>query len=162
LENLDFDPHKSILDFRKNYKLHDLAEAFGKNLLVQWGIEFEEFGNDNRYSKVWEKGKDKPDLIITYKSKQALLDWKGKHKAAWLVNERAVLSYEEWKTKTKLEALVCFTVFNEDEKVVEARLAAVGKHPYKLSNKKEWDKNRTVEFEGELPLFTKANLLNLI
>ena len=51
MKNLDFRPSKSTKDFRKNYKLHDIAEYNGKNLLVQWGFKCTEFGEDNRYKK---------------------------------------------------------------------------------------------------------------
>ena len=59
MKNLDFKPAKSTEDFRSNYKLHDIAEFNGKNLLVQWGFKCSDFGEDNRYKKVWEKGEDK-------------------------------------------------------------------------------------------------------
>ena len=90
MKKLDFNPSKSTDDFRKNYKLHDIAEYNGKNLLTQWGFKCTEFGEDNRYKKVWEKGEDKPDTIISYNDRSALLDWKGKHGSTWLVNERAI------------------------------------------------------------------------
>ena len=38
MKGLDFRPAKSKEEFRGNYKLHDLAERTGKNLLVQWGL----------------------------------------------------------------------------------------------------------------------------
>jgi hypothetical protein len=106
MEDLNFQPHKSKEEFRKNYKLHDLAEQFGKNLLIQWGIKFDIFGKDRRYEKVWEGGKDKPDLIISYKGKEALLDWKGKHNAKWIMNERAYQSYLAWKNKMNMPVLL--------------------------------------------------------
>jgi hypothetical protein len=51
-----------------------MAEEYGKNLLVQWGVWFDIFGKDRRYENVWEKGKNKPSLIISYKGEDALLD----------------------------------------------------------------------------------------
>ncbi len=113
MKKLDFNPHKSKEAFRNNYKLHDFAEVYGKNLLIQWGFTFHEFGKDKRYEKVWEKGQDKPDLIIEYKGKKALLDWKGKHKNVWLVNKRAVDSYFVWREKLKIPVFVCFAVLDE-------------------------------------------------
>jgi hypothetical protein len=159
MEDLNFQPHKSKEEFRKNYKLHDLAEQFGKNLLIQWGIKFDIFGKDRRYEKVWEGGKDKPDLIISYKGKEALLDWKGKHTSKWLMNERAYNSYLDWKNKMNMPVFVVFFLFNEKESLMDSRLAAIGIHKPQQSKEKEWDKNKTVEFEESLPNFTKAELL---
>ncbi|MCB0732542.1 MAG: hypothetical protein KDC88_16080, partial [Ignavibacteriae bacterium] len=93
MKTLDFKPKKSKEDFRKNYKLHDLAEYHGKNLLTQWGIDFEDFGKDKRYEKVWEKGEDKPDIIAELNGKKFLIDWKGKTKEVFWVNKRAIDSY---------------------------------------------------------------------
>lgn len=162
MEELNFRPHKSKEEFRKNYKLHDAAEECGKNLLIQWGIRFELFGKDRRYEKVWEGGKDKPDLIISYKGKEALLDWKGKHSSRWIMNERAYQSYLEWKNKKKMPVFIGFFLFDEKEKLLENRLAVVGFHIPIPSSKKEWDKNKTVEFEGSLPAFSKSELLNYL
>lgn len=168
MKKLDFSPHKTITDFRKNYKLHDLAEENGKNLLTQWGFTFEEFGRDKRYEKVWERGADKPDLIINYKNKKALLDWKGKRTNAFKVNKRAIDSYEKWKVKTGVNVLICFMIFsdeslsNKNNKPEKIFFAALDKNDYSISEKKEWDKNETVQFNEPLPLFTKANLINLL
>ncbi len=159
MKELDFKPHKSKEEFRKNYKLHDLAEAHGKNLLIQWGIEFSEFGKDRRYEKVWEKGKDKPDLIISYKGKEALLDWKGKHSAKWLMNERAYNAYLEWKSKMNMPVFVSFFQFDEKDNLLDKRFAVIGFHQPKASKEKEWDKNKTVEFDDILPEFTKSKFL---
>lgn len=159
MEELDFKPHKSTKEFRNNYKLHDLAETFGKNLLVQWGIEFIEFGKDRRYEKVWEKGRDKPDLIISYKGKEALLDWKGKHSEKWLMNERAYIAYLDWREKMKMNVLIAFFLFDETDNLVDKRLAVLGLHKATLSKEKEWDKNRTVEFNDSLLKFTKSEVI---
>ena len=162
MKDLDFNPHKSTYEFRKNYKLHDLAEAYGKNLLIQWGFNFDEFGKDNRYEKVWEKGDDKPDLMIEYKNKKAFLDWKGKHKPVWMVNKRAVVSYERWKTKYNLPVFICFVVFDVHNLIIEIRFACLGRHGYLISEKKEWDKNDTIEFKTDLPVFSKTNILKYL
>ncbi len=159
MKKLDFNPSKSKEDFRKNYKLHDLAENAGKNLLTQWGMNFRDFGEDNRYTRVWEKGEDKPDLIINYKDKQAFLDWKGKRKGKWLVNERAIKSYEQWSNKFNVPVLIAFFVFNESNELLERKFALVSYHKYKNSAKKQWDKNATIEFNSKLPEFTKENLI---
>ena len=159
MKELDFKPHKSTDEFRNNYKLHDLAEQFGKNLLKQWGVKFELFGKDRRYEKVWEKGKDKPDLIISYKGKEALLDWKGKHSPRWIMNERAYQSYLAWKNKMNMPVFIAFFLFDEKENLLENRMAVIGVHTPIKSKEKEWDKNKTVEFEDSLPTFTKAEIL---
>lgn len=162
MKDLDFKPHKSTKDFRKNYRLHDEAEAAGKNLLIQWGVRFEEFGKDKRFEKVWEKGEDKPDLLLSYKGKKALLDWKGKHKGIWLVNKRAVESYKGWAKIMGMPVLICFTVFDSEKNLTEMRIASLEAHNFIVSSQKEWDKNETVEFEKVLPVFSKAALINLM
>ena len=141
MKELDFKPHKSKEEFRNNYKLHDLAEQLGKNLLIQWGIRFDIFGKDRRYERVWEKGKDKPDLIISYKGKDEVLDW---------------------KNKINMPVFVAFFLFDEKENLIENRLAVVGVHKPKASSTKEWDKNKTVEFDNSLPIFTKSELLKYL
>ena len=162
LKDLDFNPHKSTKEFRNNYKLHDLAETYGNNLLIQWGFNFDEFGKDNRYEKVWEKGEDKPDLLIEYKNHRALLDWKGKHKPLWIVNKRAVSSYEKWKLKMQLPVFICFAVFDVHNMVLDFHFACLGNHGYIVSVKKEWDKNDTIEFKTDLPVFSKSNILKYL
>ena len=162
MKKLDFNPSKSTKDFRKNYKLHDIAEYYGRNLLIQWGFSCTEFGEDNRYKKVWEKGEDKPDAIITYNGRSALLDWKGKHGSTWLVNERAIKSYKKWKAEIDLPLIVAFFVVNIEGKIEKRKFAALNDHSHKESTNKQWDKNKTIEFEKDLPDFTKANLLRYI
>jgi hypothetical protein len=159
MKELDFQPHKSTEEFRKNYRLHDVAESCGKSLLIQWGIKFDLFGKDRRYEKVWEKGKDKPDLIISYKGKEALLDWKGKHTSKWIMNERAYQSYLAWKNKMNMPVFVAFFLLDEKENITDYRVAVIGAHTPKQSKEKEWDKNKTVEFDNSLPAFTKSELL---
>ena len=159
MEELDFKPAKTKNDFRSNYKLHDLAESVGKNLLVQWNIKFRNFGEDRRFESTWEKGEDKPDAVITYNGKSVLVDWKGKHSGNWIVNERAVKSYERWKEKLNLPVLICFFEFNESNSVIDRRFAILETHEYSENKKKQWDKNKTVEFGGELPVFNKLNLI---
>ncbi|MCL5031189.1 MAG: hypothetical protein M1480_19470 [Bacteroidetes bacterium] len=162
MKDLNFNPYKTKDEFRQNYKLHDLAETYGKNLLIQWGFGFTEFGKDNRHQKVWEDGEDQPDLIIEYNGKKALVDWKGKHHPIWLSNKRAILSYESWKSKLNLPVLICFALFNNHEAFLDFKFACLGVHSYTSSNQKEWDKNTTVEFEKDLPEFTKANVLKYL
>jgi hypothetical protein len=159
MKALNFRPAKSKDEFRSNYKLHDLAERAGKNLLVQWGIDFKIFGEDRRYEKVWEKGEDKPDVVINYKGKHALLDWKGKHTKSFLVNIRAIESYERWRKKFHIPVVIAFFIFDENNSLSERRFAFLPAHKYVESVLKQWDKNKTVEFIEELPKFTKENLI---
>ena len=159
---MDFKPKKSGEDFHDNYKLHDLADAAGKNLLIQWNIKFQDFGEDRRYEQLWEKGKDKPDSIITFRDKSALIDWKGKHSKSWIVNSRAVKSYEFWQKKLNLPVIVCFFVFSQKNTLIDRRFALLNKHNYTEVIKLQWDKNKTVEFTDELPVFSKTNLLKFV
>ena len=158
----DFDPLKSGEEFRHNYKLHDLAESQGKRMLKDWGFTFNDFGMDKRNEKVWEKGEDKPDLIMSYNGRRALLDWKGKHKSVWLINKRAFISYRTWMKKFGVPVFVCFFVFDNLNAIQDIRFACIGRHSFLESKGKEWDKNATVEFEMDLPEFTKENMLSFI
>jgi len=162
MKNLDFNPSKSTEDFRKNYKLHDIAEFSGKNLLTQWGFTCTEFGEDNRYKKVWEKGEDKPDSIISYKDKSALLDWKGKHGSTWLINERAFKSYQKWSIEFSLPVVIAFFVIGQNDEIISRNFAVLGIHSHSVSANKQWDKNSTVQFQKDIPIFSKANLLNIV
>lgn len=162
MDKLDFNPAKSGQDFRKNYKLHDMAELAGKNLLTQWGVSFKDFGEDNRYKKVWEKGEDKPDVIISYKGKSALLDWKGKRKPFWMLNKRAITAYEKWKDIYSLPIIISFFVFDESNNLIERRFAYLPFHQYTVSAKRQWDKNETVEFDKNLPMFSKDQIIHYL
>ena len=162
MKELDFKPKKSTDEFRKNYRLHDLTDTCGKNLLIQWGFNFKEFGRDKRFEKVWEGGGDQPDLIIDYKGKKAFVDWKGKRRPTWHANLRAVLAYETWKEKLGLPLLICFAVFDNGESLTDFRFACLGEHNYSKSKGKAWDKNTVVEFDPNLPEFKKANVLKFI
>ena len=162
MEQLDFKPAKSKTDFRSNYRLHDLAETVGKNLLVQWNIKFRNFGEDRRFTLICEKGEEKPDTIIHYDGKSVLIEWKGKHSSNWIVSEKSVKSYDKWKEKLKLPVLICFFEFNEANSVVNRRFAIWDMHTYSEIQRKQWDKNKMVEFGGELPVFNKLNLIEKV
>ncbi len=162
MKELDFNPSKSKEEFRHNYRLHDLAERTGKNLLIQWGIEFHDFGEDKRYEKLWEKGEDKPDVIINYKGAVALLDWKGKHSETYIVNTRAVKAYLRWQEKMKMQVIISFFVFDDQNNLADRRFAVLNRHGFEDSENKQWDKNKTVRFGGDLPNFTKENLISVL
>ncbi|PID57965.1 MAG: hypothetical protein CR986_08605 [Ignavibacteriae bacterium] len=160
MKKLDFQPVKSKQDFRKNYRLHDLAEYHGKNLLTQWGIDFKDFGKDKRYERVWEKGDDKPDIAAEFENIKFLIDWKGKSKNDYWVNKRAVESYKRWSKKLNVPIIVCFFIFNKDKSLQGRKFAMLSKHNYKEMNNKAWDKNNVVKFEKNLPKFAKLELYN--
>jgi len=162
MKSLDFQPAKSKENFRNNYRLHDLAEYHGKNLLLQWGIDFKDFGDDRRYEKVWEKGKDKPDLAAEYKNKQFLIDWKGKSKNEFWVNKRAAESYITWSKELNLPVLICFFIFDRHNQLNDRRFASLSIHQYKTIDIKAWDKNNVVKFENNLPKFSKDNLIKYL
>jgi Holliday junction resolvase len=162
MKELNFQPAKSKEDFRKNYKIHDLAEYHGKNLLTQWGIDFSDFGKDNRYQKVWEKGKDKPDVIAEYNELKFMIDWKGKSKEAFWVNKRAIDSYINWSKKLNMQMLICFFLFDKNNHLKDRRFVLLSKHKFEVVNDKAWDKNEVVKFNNDLPEFTKTNLVELL
>ncbi len=162
MKSLDFAPFKSDRDFKKNYKLHDLAEEVGKNLLTQWGVDFRTFGEDNRFRKVWEKGEDKPDLIISFGKNSAFLDWKGKHKDKFIVNKRAADAYLAWSRKFNIPVIVVFFVFDEKNKLTDRRFAVLKENGFVPSKEVAWDKNVTVEFTGSLERFEKSSLLKVL
>jgi Holliday junction resolvase len=161
MKDLKFKPAKSKEDFRNNYKLHDLAEYHGKNLLTQWGIDFDDFGKDKRYEKVWEKGEDKPDIIAKFDDKKFLIDWKGKSKEAFWVNKRAIDSYINWSEKLNMPIVICFFLF-ENNQLKDRRFALVTMHKYEEIFSKAWDKNEVVKFNEELPILTKSNLIKIL
>jgi Holliday junction resolvase len=162
MKKLDFQPTKSKEDFRKNYKLHDIAEYHGKNLFSQWGIDFIDYGKDKRYERVWEKGEDKPDIIAEYNNIKFLIDWKSKTKDTFWVNKRAVDSYENWSRKLSLPIVIAFFVFDKQNNLTDRRFAILNNHKYSVQKDKAWDKNEVVKFSPELPKFTKLNLLNIL
>lgn len=162
MKELDFKPAKSKTEFHQNYRLHDYAENICKSLLTQWGIQFKKFGDDKRYEKLWEKGEDKPDLIINYEGKSALLDWKGKRKPNWIVNKRAIDSYRKWQDKLNCPVIIAFFLFDSQNNLNDRRFAFLPVHSYNLSEQRQWDKNKTVEFSKDLPKFTKDLLIKYL
>jgi hypothetical protein len=163
MKKLDFQPAKSGGEFRKNYLLHDKAEEAGLNLLTQWGIEYRKFGEDNRNSRVWEKGEDKPDYIISDSGRKALIDWKAKTGKRFFVNRRAVNAYAKWSEKLSLPVFIAFFVFDSSGKnLYDRRYAVIGIDKFVANEKDQWDKNKTVEFNCGLSKFTKPNILKSI
>ena len=64
--------------------------------------------------------------------------------------------------KLNIPVFVIFFVFNNSNELKEIKFACVGKHSFIESKNKGWDKNSTIEFEIDLPEFTKLNLVNFI
>lgn len=163
MQKLDINPHKSKEIFRKNYELHDKAVQIGEELLQKWGFKFQEFGKDRRYEKVWEKGEDKPDIILIYKNKNiALLDWKAKRTSRLIINKRAYDSYRNWTNKFNLPVILVFVFFDEKNLMKEISFLNLSESVISESKEKVWDKNIVVEFKSKTISFTKENLIKSI
>ena len=137
----------------ENYSISDEAAKIGDDLLESKGLESVAFGEDRRFERVWEAGQDKPDRIITLDGREiALLDWKGKKRDDWMINERAYRSYIAWGQRLGLPVYVAIWS-------AESNAGKFIKLPAKtLSKSKMWDKNWVVVFDlgemrpwGELP-----------
>ncbi len=91
---------------------------------------------------MWEAGKDKPDRRILKNGRViALLDWKGKKKDDWIINERAYNGYLEWSSRLSLPVLVAIWSFQSNEgKFI--RLPATN-----VSRVKQWDGNIVIVFD---------------
>jgi hypothetical protein len=112
LKELDFNPIKSKRKFLENYKLSDRAAQMGDEMLQKNGFTPVLLGEDRRNERVWEAGKDKPDRKILKDGREiALVDWKGKSKDYWMINERAYNGYLEWSKKLKLPVYVAIWSF---------------------------------------------------
>ena len=72
------------------------------------------------------------------------------------------MSYEKWSAEIGLPLIVVFFVVDKSEKITKRKFALLNKHSHKVSSTKQWDKNKTIEFQKDLPDFTKVNLLNHI
>ncbi len=145
MKDLDFKVIKDENKFLENYDLSDRAAAIGDALLRKNGLEPIPFGEDRRHERVWEAGKDKPDRKILKKGREiALVDWKGKSKDYWMMNERAYNGYLEWGIKLTLPVYVAIWSF-QTEQGRFVKLPLVG-----LSRTKQWDKNVVVVFDPKL------------
>ena len=142
MKELDFNPIKSKRKFLENYELSDRAAQMGDEMLRKNGFTPLSFGEDRRNERVWEVGKDKPDRkILKGRREIALVDWKGKSKDYWMINERAYSAYLGWSKKLKLPVFVAIWSFGSDQgKFVKLPAGRVSK-------KKEWDRNPVVVFD---------------
>lgn len=133
---------KSRDKFISNYELSDQAAQRGDSILGANGFEPVQFGEDRRNEPVWEAGDDKPDRKVRKAGRDiALLDWKGKKKDDWMMNERAYNAYLKWGEQLGLPVYVAIWS-NESNDGKFIRL------PSKTISKKEmWDKNTVVMFD---------------
>jgi hypothetical protein len=112
LKKLEFNPVKSKQKFLENYELSDRAAQMGDEMLRKNGFDPVPFGEDRRNERVWEAGKDKPDRKILKNNREiALVDWKGKSREYWMINERAYNGYLEWGSKLNLPVYVAIWSF---------------------------------------------------
>jgi len=116
----------------------------GDDMLRRNGFDPVPFGEDRRNERVWEVGKDKPDRKIVKAGREiALLDWKGKSRDHWMINQRAYNAYLEWGTKLKLPVYVAIWSFQSKMgKFVRLR-------PGMISTVTEWDRNAVIIFDSE-------------
>src|SRR5439155_19617553 len=106
------------------------------------GLEPIPFGQDRGHERVWEAGKDKTDRKIMKDGREiALLDWKGKSKDYWMINERAYNGYLEWSNKLTLPVYVAIWSFRtETGRFIKLPAG-------KISKRTEWDRNAVVTFD---------------
>jgi hypothetical protein len=142
MRKLDFGVIKTKEKFLDNYELSDQAAEIGDKLLQENGLEVVPFGEDRRNEPLWEGGKDKPDRKILKNGRViALLDWKGKKKDYWMINERAYNGYLGWGSRLSLPVFVAIWSFQSNEgKFI--RLPAT--NPGRL---KQWDGNIVMVFD---------------
>jgi hypothetical protein len=145
LKELDFNPIKSKRKFLENYELSDRAAQMGDEMLRKNGFTPVPFGEDRRNERVWEVGKDKPDRKILKDGREvALVDWKGKSRDYWMINERAYKGYLEWSRKLKLPVYVAIWSF-------ESGLGKYIRLPAgTVSKKTEWDLNPVIVFDPKV------------
>ena len=85
-----------------------------------------------------------PDRKILKDGREiALVDWKGKSKDYWMINERAYKGYLECSSKLKLPVYVAIWAFqNNRGKFIKLPAG-------KVSKKTEWDRNAVVIFDSK-------------
>lgn len=143
MKPLDFNVIKPIKKFHENYSLHDIASYYGDEILKKNGYNPVEFGEDRRYERVWEEGKDKPDReVLKNIVLLCLLDWKGKTGEDFEINKRAYESYLRISNRIGVPCWVVMFVI-EDKKNVDFNKV----HCFNLNEispideKEEWDRN---------------------
>jgi hypothetical protein len=103
-----------------NCSLHDVAQKFGENHLVEKEYSTIEYGEDRRDEDLWEDGEDKPDCFVVKASdpdkKICLLDWKGKsNNSVYCVNERAYYAYLKWQKHFEIPLIIAMAHVEGDE-----------------------------------------------
>lgn len=116
----------------------------GDDMLRENGLDPIPFGEDRRNERVWEAGKDKPDRKIVRAGRDiALLDWKGKSRDYWMVNQRAYDAYMKWGAKLRLPVYVAIWSF-------ETNTGKFIKLPAgRVSKTTEWDRNPVIIFDAK-------------
>jgi len=142
VKDLKFDPLKSEEKFLENYRLSDRAAEMGDEMLRKNGFDSVPFGEDRRNERVWEVGEDRPDRKVLRDGREiALVDWKGKSKDYWMINERAYNGYLKWSNKLGLPVYVAIWSF-------QINLGKFIKLPAgTLMKGTEWDKNSVIKFD---------------
>lgn len=116
MEPLDFEVKKTVKQFHSNYRLHDQATKAIVPIIYNMGFKLKPFGEDARYLKVWAKGQDKPDAILTKNGKDlAFIEWKGHSHRTWMLNSRAYRSYLEHGRKHQLPVILIWYITSEDK-----------------------------------------------
>jgi hypothetical protein len=142
LKELGFPVAKGGDKFIENYELSDRAAVRGDALLRANGLESVQFGEDRRYERVWEAGEDRPDRKVRRAGRDiALLDWKGKKKDDWMMNERAYNAYLKWGERLGLPVYVA--IWSDESN--DGRFIRLPSRT--ISRKEMWDKNMVVIFE---------------
>ena len=155
----DYNPGCFSQEFDNSPKLNGMAETCGKNLLIQWGFKFSPFEDNKQFRKFWDGKENIPDLVVEYNCKKAFINWKGKRRRAWQVSKYPIDEYEKWKDKLKFPFLICFAVFDRSDDFQDFRFAVPGVHKFIFSKGKSQYSNEVIEFEDDLPEFTKADVI---
>ncbi len=156
------DRQKKLEELKNKFKLREKSDSYLKNLFIQWGIHFSKIEDDKEYSKMLERNKEKPNLLVEYRGKKVVVDFISKHDPVWIVDKLTVKNYNAWIEKLNLPLLVVFFAFDERDSLVDKRVAKLGTHVYVDSNNGESNGKQCVEFTDELPGFDKVNMLKLL
>jgi len=132
VKDLDFDVVKSEEIFQRNYKLHDIAEHYGKKLLQSRGFTVKDFGIDMREKNVWEAGENTPDVKL-YKGKSS-------KKYLGVMNDRSYKSYLHFSPCW----VIWFLISRKERKVKEIKCAHI-KEAEVGRKWEEWNSNTVVK-----------------
>jgi hypothetical protein len=79
-----------------------------------------------------------------------------------LMNEHAYVTFLDWKNKMNMSVFVAFFLFDEKKDLKDTRVTVICVHTSKPSIEKEWNKNKTIEFDNSLSAFTKSEILKYL